>query len=301
MEMHQIRYFLSLAKHLNFTRAAEDCNVSQPALTRAIRNLEIELGGELIRRERDRHLTDLGKRMLPLLERCYESASTARELAKAVTSSDVAPLSVAVSHSVNIALFMGPVAELFRTFPGLQLAILNGSAADVLEHLRKGDVEIALAGPLDEEWARLDRWTLFEEGFELVLRADHALCRETGLSADTLQGQHILYQTGCESHEAFTKWLKEHALPMARAHQIATQHDLSALVLAGIGIGVMPESGASGDQLHRARVRDLDLTRAVSVYAVAGRRRSPTAAAFLNLLRAGEYQAARPREATSAQ
>ena len=68
MEMHQIRYFLAVARELNFTRAAEHCNVSQPALTRAIQQLEDEFGGQLLRREgRLSHLTDLGERMLPLM------------------------------------------------------------------------------------------------------------------------------------------------------------------------------------------------------------------------------------------
>jgi hypothetical protein len=59
MEMHQIRYFLAVADALNFTRAAEQCNVSQPALARAIPQLEEELGGLLLRRERKlTHLTD---------------------------------------------------------------------------------------------------------------------------------------------------------------------------------------------------------------------------------------------------
>lgn len=66
MEFHQIRYFLALSKSLNFTRAAEECNVSQPALSRAISQLEAELGGELFRRERNlTHITDFGQAVLP--------------------------------------------------------------------------------------------------------------------------------------------------------------------------------------------------------------------------------------------
>ena len=58
MEMHQIRYFLAVAEELNFTRASEKCNVSQPSLSRAIKLLEEELGGPLFHRERIRtHLT----------------------------------------------------------------------------------------------------------------------------------------------------------------------------------------------------------------------------------------------------
>ena len=52
LEMHHIRYFLALSETLNLTKAAERCNVSQPALSRAIKALETELGGELLRRER---------------------------------------------------------------------------------------------------------------------------------------------------------------------------------------------------------------------------------------------------------
>ncbi|MBM3540528.1 MAG: LysR family transcriptional regulator, partial [Alphaproteobacteria bacterium] len=60
--MHQVRYFLAVCETLNFRKAAESCHVAQPSLTRAIKNLEDELGGPLFRRERQNtHLTDLGQ------------------------------------------------------------------------------------------------------------------------------------------------------------------------------------------------------------------------------------------------
>ena len=71
MEMHQVRYFLAVADTLNFTRAAELCHVSQPALTRAIQQLEEELGGLLLRRERKlTHLTDFGRLIQPIFASC---------------------------------------------------------------------------------------------------------------------------------------------------------------------------------------------------------------------------------------
>jgi DNA-binding transcriptional LysR family regulator len=82
MEMHQIRYFLAVSETLNLTKAAERCNVAQPSLTRAIKALEAELGGELIRRERNlSHLTELGQRVLPMLRQCYETAVSAKSVA----------------------------------------------------------------------------------------------------------------------------------------------------------------------------------------------------------------------------
>jgi LysR family hydrogen peroxide-inducible transcriptional activator len=69
MDMHHIRYFLAVSETLNFTRAAEKCNVTQPALSRAVQQLEEEVGGLLFRRERNlTHLTDLGLLLKPRLQ-----------------------------------------------------------------------------------------------------------------------------------------------------------------------------------------------------------------------------------------
>ena len=71
--MQQVRYFLAVAGTLNFTRAAERCNVSQPSLTRAIQSLEAELGGPLFHRERgNTHLTELGRIIQPFLATAAE-------------------------------------------------------------------------------------------------------------------------------------------------------------------------------------------------------------------------------------
>src|SRR5918911_3566410 len=82
MEMHQVRYFLAVADELNFTRAAERCNVAQPSLTRAIKLLEGELGGPLFHRERaNTHLSELGRMVKPYLEQVYAQALEARRQA----------------------------------------------------------------------------------------------------------------------------------------------------------------------------------------------------------------------------
>src|SRR5262245_27962536 len=105
MEMHQVRYFLAAASELNFTKAADKCNVSQPSLTRAIKQLEGEFGGDLFRRERPQaQLTELGERMHPLLKQCYESAMNARSVASSFKSGEVGALRLAVSHAVTLDL-----------------------------------------------------------------------------------------------------------------------------------------------------------------------------------------------------
>ena len=120
MEMYQVRYFLSVARTLNFTRAAEDCDVAQPSLSRAIKQLEAELGGELFRRERPQAiLTPLGHRMLPLLTRCYESANNARALASAVKKGEAGTIHVALSATIALDPLLSQIHELGKMFEGL--------------------------------------------------------------------------------------------------------------------------------------------------------------------------------------
>src|SRR3546814_15495016 len=65
--------------------------------------------------------------------------------------------------------------ELSRAYPGLQLQLRRGTGAEVTEYLKQGTAELAIAGPLDEPWSRLDAFPLFEEPFHLVVNRTHRL------------------------------------------------------------------------------------------------------------------------------
>ena len=121
MEMHQVRYFLAVARTTNFTRAAEECNVAQPSLTRAIKLLEGELGGDLFRRERPAAvLTPLGEKMYPLLKQCYDSAQSARALAVQVNDGEIGTLKLAISSSIELGLILPHVNALRDHLPDLE-------------------------------------------------------------------------------------------------------------------------------------------------------------------------------------
>jgi DNA-binding transcriptional LysR family regulator len=199
MEMHQVRYFLAAVGELNFTKAADKCNVSQPSLTRAIKQLEGELGGDLFRRERPQaQLTELGHRMLPLLRQCYDSAISARSLATAIKGGEVGALRLALSRTVGLDLLALQFSELRRLFAGLEMKILRGTAAEVVELLKKGDAELAVAGAIEDTWDRLDKWPLFTERFGLVVNAQHPLAASAQVHVDDLKEQRFLRRPYCE-------------------------------------------------------------------------------------------------------
>jgi DNA-binding transcriptional LysR family regulator len=291
MEMHQVRYFLAVTRTLNFTRAADECNVTQPSLTRAIKQLEGELGGDLFRRERPAaQLTELGQRMLPLLKQCYDAALGARTLASSFRTGDIGALRLALSHTLDIAILIPFLEELKRSFKGLEFKLMRGSAEQIAEYLKKGDAELAIAAGIDEEWDRLDSWPLFTEEFHLVVSDGNALAQQPSLDFDDLKQQKLLLRGYCENREQASELFRSRDIDVDHGHEVASEQDLMRLLAADFGISIMPESTATPEALKRMRVNGFDMTRTVRLYGVAGRQRTAVATAILKLLRSADWK-----------
>jgi DNA-binding transcriptional LysR family regulator len=290
MEMHQIRYFLAAARTLNFTQAADECHVAQPSLSRAVRNLEEELGGDLFRRERSlTHLTELGKIMLPALTQAYDSALSAKALAASYKTGTSAPLRLALSQTINLNLLTPALTELVRVFPGLELNFSRGTALDIAEHLKRGDAELAVAGPIGAGWERLDAWTLFEESYALTVNRAHPLALRDAVKFADLAKQRLISRPYCEHAAELAALLKAQGIEQKSGDNIMSDQDLVALLQANVGVSVMPQSTVRNNDLHQLPVEGLALRRNVSLYGVAGRERSLAAAALVKLLRAADW------------
>jgi DNA-binding transcriptional LysR family regulator len=272
MEMQQVRYFLAVARTLNFTRAAEECNVTQPALTRAIKQLEDEFGGDLIRREgRNSHLTDLGNRMLPPLQQCFESAQSAKMLATRIRKGEIPTLSLAVSRTLELDLLLAPLEEMRRAFPGLKLKLRRGTGPEIGAHLRDGDVELALGGPTGETWDRLEAWPMFSESFDLVVGNSHTLAKSNDieLNVELVRHERFLLQAGAWPTEFDASKLDAVGIDLDGAHEVDSVSDLEALVIAEYGVALMPASTLNSTGVKHFHISELDLRRTVAIYSAA--------------------------------
>jgi DNA-binding transcriptional LysR family regulator len=291
MEMHQIRYFLAVSRTLNFTRAAEECNVAQPSLTRAIKQLEAELGGDLFRRERPAaQLTELGLRMQPLLKQCYEAAAGARTLATSFKGGKIGTLRIAVADAVDIALLIPHLNQLKRMFSTLEFKLLRGNSKEIGELLKTGEAELGIAVDIDRDWDRLDSWPLFTEGFQLVVNRGHPLADEAQIDIAALKEQPFLSRGYCECTGRLNAALRAGNVGVEGSHDISCENDLIKLLEADIGVAIMPRSASTPETLRRAEIEDLDVRRTVQLYGVAGRERTAVASAMMKMLRSADWQ-----------
>ena len=290
MDMHHVRYFLAVARTRHFTRAAEECHVTQPSLTRAIKQLEDELGGDLFRRERPQaQLTELGHRMLPLLKQCYESAMAARSMAAAMKSGEVASLRLALSHTIDLKLLLPYLSELQRTFTRLELKVMRGTGLEVMDCLKRGDAELGIAATIGETWERLDSWTLFAESFLVTAADTHKLAGRPAVDLDDLRQERFIVRTYCEHAGELKEHLRSRDIDIAHEHEVTSERDLLDMLNAKLGVAFVPRSSGSAQGMLCTPVNGLDLRRTVYVYGVAGRERTAVASALLKMLRAGNW------------
>ena len=284
MEMYQVRYFLSVARALNFTRAAEECGVAQPSLSRAMKQLEFELGGELFRRERPRAiLTELGQRMLPILTRCFESAAAAQALAAGIGKGGAGALRVALSPTIGAELILSSLREVSRLFDGLELVVRRESAAGTLDLLKTGEVEVAIgAGDNSEPW--LERFPLFDEGFLLICGRGHRMANSASCGLDDLLEERIVLPRHAEHGDAVAASVRGR-----RRHDVWSDGDMASLVAAGAGVAIAPRSFSRPETLAAMPIEGLDLRRTVSAFGAVGRPRSNPATILINLLRAVDW------------
>src|ERR1700749_1312040 len=199
LQFYQVRYFLALARTLNFTRAAEQCNVTQPALTKAVQKLEQELGGALIHRERHLiQLTELGNMVLPTLEKIFAAAEAVRLQARGYQKKTIAPLKIGLVPSVSAALITELLLELASVIPDLRVDLREADASGLVAMLLDGEINAALVGDAVELPERIDRWPLFEERCVLVLSQEHPMARQTVIPPQDLHEVVFLERLGCD-------------------------------------------------------------------------------------------------------
>lgn len=291
MELHQVRYFISVSRSLNFTRAAEQCNVTQPALTKAIQKLEQELGGELIHRERQlTQLTDLGKLVLPMLQNMIASADAARLQAREFQRKEIAPLKIGLTPCVSARLIVRPLFEIARLMPGLQVEIVEESTDRLAYMLLEGDIAVALVGETGTIPDRIDRWRLFEERFLVLISPESPLAAHSEITLDTAAETVWLQRIGCEATKHLSEGVQHRELKVG--HRGHRESHLQHMVAAGLGAMLIAEHSPRLPSLIARRIAGDPIRREVYLLAVAGRRYSPALDAFVKIARVYDWNSA---------
>lgn len=281
MELSQVHYFVTLCRVLNFTRAAEACNVTQPAFTRAIQKLEHELGGPLLYRERNlTQLTELGREMRPHLEAMESAAEAARQAARARVNQAPASMRIGLGPAIAASHIAPAMGALVRQYPDLSVHFEEAATTTVTDGLLTDTLDCALLPDDPALPERLNRWVVAEEGCVVVLPATHKLAGNASLTGDDLAGGTLLFGERCGGFAHRLRAICGERFTQRQCGGSWVQ--MLDLVQAGLGVALLPDSLAIGGNLVVRPLADPRLNRTILLTLVAGR---PQNAAVTNLVK----------------
>jgi LysR family hydrogen peroxide-inducible transcriptional activator len=252
--LRQLRYLTSLARHRHFGRAAEDCAVTQPALSMQVRELEREIGAELIeRRPGDIALTDTG---LEVAQRAEQILTATRDLIDFARHRDVLSGQLRLGIIPTLAPYILPrvLPRLQTGYPQLRLEVRETQTRTLLDELARGELDcVMLALPADR--ADVETLTLFDDPFLLAVPAADRLRGRVGIE-DVDQRRLILLEEG--------HCLRDQALAFCGAPRRDQPASLGATSLAtvlqmvanGYGVTLVPRVAVDAE-MHDERVRML--------------------------------------------
>ncbi|MFJ2621254.1 LysR family transcriptional regulator [Glutamicibacter sp. NPDC087344] len=285
MELRQLQYFLVVAEHLHFGRAAEELRMSQPPLTVAIKKLEQELGVQLFARTtRSVSLTPAGQmyreKISPLLEDLQRVNQELAEVGEGLRGR----ISVGFVSSASYAAIPEAIRLFRERRPHVELSLRPLTTDEQIEQLLEERLDLGvLRDPVRLPGVDLEE--IYTEQLMVALPSGHPLAAEAELSIEQLAGQDFIlfpykYMSGFYSlvHSLF-----DGHTPPRIVERAIHQETILGLVAAGLGLSILPASVARF-QMPQVTYRALAGHPRTTLYAGTGTQ-NPAADVFLQCLR----------------
>lgn len=286
MELQQIRYFLAISTHGSFSRAAQECGVSQPALTAAMKKLETEIGGALLHREGKRLVvTPMGRLVLPALQQAMQGTHSAATLARNFQLLRQAPLRLGALHTVGPARIAAFLRTFHRKHPGVEVTVQEGSVPGLLQMLETGELDLAITSLVQPPPDTFRTETLYTEPYVVICPPGHRLSRLQSVRLADVDGEAYVDRLACELREAVMAIAAERKVNLYAGFRSERDPWVQAMVRAGLGFAFMPLNSVNPDGVAMRPLVEPQVERTIALVDVRGRQRSQAARMFADELR----------------
>ena len=293
LPLHLLRAFVAVAESGGFSRAAEALHVSQPAISKAVKELEEQLGaGPLLDRGAGRpRLTEAGAMLAARARELFAIERTAEEEVRLLKGLGAGSVSVGASTTVATYHLPPLLARFHAAHPAVTLRLISANTHDIADLLAARDVDVAIVeGPVDD--ARVETIPWRTEMMVVIAAAAHPLAASRTVSASALaQELFVTREPGSGTRDVAAQALASLAVHPARTMEVGSTEAIKQVVAAGVGIAVVARAAAAdqvalGTLVERPVVPTPDFRRALNRLRLLGRQASPAAARFETLLSA---------------
>jgi DNA-binding transcriptional LysR family regulator len=242
MELRQLEYFAAVARHRHFTRAAEALYVTQPALSQQVRRLEAELGLALLRRtSKGVELTAAGEDLLVHAEKVLAEVAAAR--ADMDRHTGVSRGAVRVAATAADAPRLPEALAAFHTeHPGIQIALRQGSAAEVVALVQRGAVDVAVLALTGEPPPGVEATPLADEPLRVAVAVDDEIAGTTVRVEDLRGRPFILAEPGTALRDTVVAATQAAGFSPLPLFEVSDPSTVRFLVRAHLGLAIVPAS-----------------------------------------------------------
>jgi LysR family transcriptional regulator, transcription activator of glutamate synthase operon len=290
MDLRQLRYLVALAEELNFTRAAANEHIAQPALSQQIRKLEDELGLALVERT-TRHvaLTEAGQLLVVRARRILAELEAARAELAAVRGVDTGHVTIGAMHTMGPVDLSLALATFHDRHPHVGLTVREAASEEMAEMLRVDELDLAFLSVTERvESHGLGLHQLLDEELVVLLAPDHPLSgRAQVRMAELADEPFISFRPGARLRELLFAAGRDAGFEPRVAVESNESRRVRRLVSRGLGVAILPRSDAVGPgaEVVVAALVEPSLRRDVTLAWREGRRHPPATTAFLELAR----------------
>jgi DNA-binding transcriptional LysR family regulator len=242
VELRRLRYFVAVARHGTFTRAAEELWLTQSALSQQIRRLEAELGVALLRRTpRGAELTPAGEALLPRAEAMLAEEARARAILDRHAGAERGRVRV-IAAPLDTPGLPAALAAFHREHPGLQIALRQAPAAEIPALVAGGSADVGVASLIGPPPAGVQAVPLAQQPLRVLLSPGEA---EPGgrMTVDDLRGRpFILAEAGTALRETVMLACQAAGFSPVPLFEVSDPATVRFLAHAGLGIAVVPSS-----------------------------------------------------------
>jgi len=250
VNIRDLQYLVALADHGHFGKAADECAVSQPALSMQIKKLEQSLGVKLLERtNKSVMLTDSGTVIAERAREILHQVAGVREFAKSVKDPYSGELKLGIFPTLAPYLMPHIIPPLGKIFPKLFIHLVEEKTTELLQQLKQGKIDAAILG-LPVEGAGFTSTLLFEEEFLFTVPHSHPLAKKAVIKQQDLDHKSLLLLDDghCMRAHMLSFCHQMHAIE-TKNFRATSLETLRHMVAAGAGITLMPKLSSLGCDL----------------------------------------------------
>lgn len=251
VNLHQFRYVREAVRcGLNLTEAARALHTSQPGVSKAILELEEELGVQIFQRhgKRLKRITEPGTQVLAAIERILQEIDNLRRIGDEYSRQESGTLSIATTHTQARYTLPGPIAQLRRQFPAVRVALHQGNPEQVARMLVDGAADIGLATESLEEHAELITLPCYDWQHVAVMPAGHPLAEGPPLTLEQLAAHPLVsYHPSFTGRRRIDQAFAQRRLSPDFVLEAIDADVIKTYVRLGLGVGLVAEMAMRED------------------------------------------------------